>query len=237
MPLLCVIGLPFVNIGKVITMAKKRSDRERSPFGARMFLARKCAGMTQMAVREALGVSQGTLSELEGTAASSGRIVDFARLYEVDAGWLASGNGFPPAQREPVPGTGEQIPGFRYEAHLPSDQKAILPPQRDNELVAWRDLEMADLRGTFCVQAQDDSMAPVIKRGATLDFDGRLEPRTDDVVLLKDAGGVWYVRTYQQGPRKRWGARAENAAFLSMDSERDDLHVIAVLTAVRGRRG
>lgn len=96
---------------------------------------------------------------------------------------------------------------------------------------------MSDLRGTFCVQAQDDSMAPVIKRGATVDFDGRLEPRTDDVVLLKDGGGVWYIRTYQQGPRTRWGARPENGAFMSMDSERDELEVLAVLTAVRGRRG
>ena len=98
---------------------------------------------------------------------------------------------------------------------------------------------MVELEETFSIDAPDDSMAPVIKRGARLDFDRRLctDVRTDDVVLLKDGGGVWHVRTYQQGPRKRWGAKAENSSFLPMDSERDELEVIAVLTAVHGRRG
>lgn len=182
-----------------------------------------------MAVREALGISQGTLSELEGTAASSGKIVEFARLYGVDAAWLSTGEGIPP------PSGDLSIDGIH--AHAASQSGVTFPLQRDVELVEWRDLEMRDLRGAFCVQAQDDSMAPVIKRGATVDFDGSLEPRTDDVVLLKDGGGVWYIRTYQQGPRKRWGARPENGSFLAMDSERDELEVIAVLTAVRGRRG
>lgn len=98
---------------------------------------------------------------------------------------------------------------------------------------------MVAMEETFSVTAPDDSMAPVIKRGARLDFDRRLvsEVRADDVVLLKDSGGVWYVRTYQQGPRGRWAARAENGSFLAMDSERDELELIAVLTAVIGRRG
>ena len=96
---------------------------------------------------------------------------------------------------------------------------------------------MRELKQSFCVEAPDDSMAPVIKRGARVDLDRSLDPRTDDVVLLKDGGGVWYLRTYQQGAMKRWGAKAENSLFLSMESERDQLEVIAVLTAVHGRRG
>lgn len=49
--------------------------------------------MTQMAVRKALGVSQGTLSQLEGEAASSGQVVEYARLYGVSPDWLATGRG------------------------------------------------------------------------------------------------------------------------------------------------
>ncbi len=35
-------------------------------------------------------MSQGTLSELEGTALSSKRTAEFARIYDVDAAWLAT---------------------------------------------------------------------------------------------------------------------------------------------------
>jgi transcriptional regulator with XRE-family HTH domain len=68
-------------------------SRERTPFGQRMFEARQMAGLTQMQVRERLKVSQGTLSELERTAHSTKRLVDFAALYGVDPSWLAIGQG------------------------------------------------------------------------------------------------------------------------------------------------
>ncbi len=96
---------------------------------------------------------------------------------------------------------------------------------------------MRELQQAFSIEAPDDSMAPVIKRGAMVDFDRSLDPLTDDAVLLRDGGGIWYIRTYRQGPRGRWEAKPENGTFLTMDSERDGLEVIAVLTAVRGRRG
>lgn len=230
MPLFCFIGLPLVNIGKVIAMPRKKSDRERSAFGQRMFLARERSGLTQMEVRALLGVSQGTLSQLEGTAASSGRVVEFAKLYDVDSTWLATGEGIAPPDvaREPM---------AAHQAHQLSPAPVTSSLQKAREIVPWRELGMRKLKEQFSVEAPDDSMAPVIKRGAILDFDRTLEPRTDDAVLLKDGDGVWHVRTYQAGPRGRWVAKAENGAFLPMDSERDELEVIAVLTAVHGRRG
>jgi transcriptional regulator with XRE-family HTH domain len=79
-------GLPNVNIGRLRGM-----ERDRTPFGARMFQARTVAGLTQMEVKGKLKISQGTLSELEHTANSSGRVVEFARLYGCDADWLATG--------------------------------------------------------------------------------------------------------------------------------------------------
>jgi transcriptional regulator with XRE-family HTH domain len=240
MPLLCSIGLPFVNIGKVITMVNERAARDRSPFGMRMYMARKRAGLTQKQVAKALApLSQGTLSGLELDAASSGKIVEFAKLYNVDAAWLSTGLGIAP------PGIDDNIidvvatlvqPPKRL-AHAPIQSQATFAHQRARQHVPWGELGMRELEGTFSVDAPDDAMAPVIKRGARVDFDRSLEPRTDDVVLLKDGSGVWYIRTYQQGPRNRWGAKAENNSFLPMDSERDELGVIAVLTAVHGRRG
>jgi transcriptional regulator with XRE-family HTH domain len=74
-------------------MPKIKGARERTAFGRRMLAARQHAGLTQEQVRRAIDCSQGTLAELEATAKSSGRVVDFAALYRVDATWLANGPG------------------------------------------------------------------------------------------------------------------------------------------------
>lgn len=74
-------------------MPKNRSSRERSAFGNRMYEARQAAGLTQMQVKAAVGCSQGTLSELEATAESSGLVPRFAELYGVLPMWLATGEG------------------------------------------------------------------------------------------------------------------------------------------------
>jgi transcriptional regulator with XRE-family HTH domain len=66
-------------------------SRERTPFGQRMLDAREKAGLTQMDVRKALGLSQGTLSGLEHTANGSSHVVRFAELYKCDANWLSTG--------------------------------------------------------------------------------------------------------------------------------------------------
>ena len=60
-----------------------------------MLEARDHAGLTQVQVREKLKLAQSTLSELEATASSSGRVVEFARLYGCDPTWLATGEGEP----------------------------------------------------------------------------------------------------------------------------------------------
>lgn len=47
--------------------------------------------MTQPQVAERLGMSQGTIAELEKKGQGSSRTIEFAALYGVDAGWLATG--------------------------------------------------------------------------------------------------------------------------------------------------
>jgi transcriptional regulator with XRE-family HTH domain len=80
-------GLPIVNIGKLMSVP----NRDRTPFGHRLLTARKAAGMTQPQVAERLGMSQGTIAELEKKGQGSSRTIEFAALYGVDAGWLATG--------------------------------------------------------------------------------------------------------------------------------------------------
>lgn len=68
-------------------------ERGRTPFGQRMLEARKEAKLTQMQVCKALDISQGTLSEAEHVANTSGHTPRFAELYRVSATWLATGEG------------------------------------------------------------------------------------------------------------------------------------------------
>lgn len=67
------------------------ATRERTPFGERLHEARKAAGLTQEKAAEVVGISQGTLAELERSALSSKHLVPLAVLYGVDPRWLASG--------------------------------------------------------------------------------------------------------------------------------------------------
>ena len=81
-------GFPIVNIGKLLAV-----EKERSPFGQRMYDARTKAKLTQHQVCIKLKIAQSTLSELERGAAGSSRTVAFATLYGCSAQWLADGAG------------------------------------------------------------------------------------------------------------------------------------------------
>jgi transcriptional regulator with XRE-family HTH domain len=83
-------GIPFEKLARVRPM-KKKSERERTAFGARLLRAREDAGLTQMQVCDALNMKQSTLSELEIQANSSGWTAQLANLYGVDAHYLATG--------------------------------------------------------------------------------------------------------------------------------------------------
>ncbi len=55
--------------------------------------ARKHAKLTQVQAAKRVGVSQGTLSELEQTATGSSYTPQFALVYGVNSLWLADGTG------------------------------------------------------------------------------------------------------------------------------------------------
>ena len=55
--------------------------------------ARKAAGLTQVEVSKHLNISQGTLAELEKKGHGSAHTPALAKMYGVDAHWLATGEG------------------------------------------------------------------------------------------------------------------------------------------------
>jgi transcriptional regulator with XRE-family HTH domain len=80
-------------ISTAVAVRAAMASRDRSDFGQRLHTARKAKGYTQTDVQQMLGLSQSTLSELETSALSSGRVVELAALYGVDPAWLATGEG------------------------------------------------------------------------------------------------------------------------------------------------
>lgn len=66
-------------------------NKTRTPFGQRLFDARKKAGLSQKAVRDKTGMAQSTLSELENDAHGSTYVAALAVLYNESAIYLAEG--------------------------------------------------------------------------------------------------------------------------------------------------
>lgn len=107
----------------------------------------------------------------------------------------------------------------------------------NSPLITWGENMHKDLPQKFRVAAPDDSMAPRVRAGELLEFDTSLTPRPGDGVLVADDAGRCYFRTFREGRLGQWEAVAENRAFRELDSERDGLRVLAVMTAVFQRWG
>lgn len=102
--------------------------------------------------------------------------------------------------------------------------------------VAWEEI-MNDSTEEFRTRAPDNALAPRLVAGQRFTVQRGLQPRGGDGVLVRDAAGVLHMRLYSPGAGGRWAAVAENPAFQALDSERDGLSVVGVLTSVDGRWG
>lgn len=68
-------------------------DKERTPFGERLYQARKHAKLTQPQLAGKVGLSQSTIGELEWKGEGSSRTAQIATACGVRAEWLATGAG------------------------------------------------------------------------------------------------------------------------------------------------
>lgn len=104
------------------------------------------------------------------------------------------------------------------------------------QATAWETLMLGPLEADFSTVMPDNSMAPEIRKGATIVFIAGATPEPGDFVLLADAAGKHYLREFRQVRPGRWEAHAVNPAYLPMDSVEDGLEVLAVFNGVLGRR-
>ena len=106
-------------------------------------------------------------------------------------------------------------------------------------LISWDKLMSEDLEGAFEFRTvmPDESMAPRVRSGAMLYFRASETPRPGDGVLVRDSSRAVHFREYRAGRPGVWEAHAANAAYQPLESDRDGLTVLGVLTAVGARWG
>ena len=81
----------FSGIGGRYSAAMK--EKSRSEYGARLYKARKYAGLTQTALAKAVGMSQSAFAEAEIKGLGSTYTSQLASQCRVSAHWLATGEG------------------------------------------------------------------------------------------------------------------------------------------------
>lgn len=122
------------------------TDAQRTDFAIRMREARVYAGMSQKEAAAAIGIKQGTLSELEKSATKSAHTAAAARVYKVNPYWLQSGTG----QMKPQESAAELSPRAAYLAaeldQIKDSQEferacamceALVSLAKSGQLVAW----------------------------------------------------------------------------------------------------
>jgi transcriptional regulator with XRE-family HTH domain len=195
------------------------SGRPRSEFGSRLRAARKEARLTQEQVAEALGISQGTLSQAEKEGDGSVHVAAMAAMLGVNPLWLATGEG-PKKPEAPV----------AHEVSLDAFKVTTLTRE---ELLSAKTPEQ------FAYELPDDAMGGFGRAGTLVLF--RAEDSADQVkpgagVLFSDRAGAFHVRRKRQGKAPgHWVASAPNDAYASFDSATDALKVIGVWIGVLNR--
>jgi transcriptional regulator with XRE-family HTH domain len=200
--------------------------RELMTLGQRLQHARKMRRMTQAQLAEAAELGQPAVSKLEkGDTQETPAIARLAAAVGVSTAWLERGLGPDPDWSSPSGGMAHAVSQLVLET-VPT--------------MTWEQIQMTDrdkLPPVFRVQIGDAAMAPRVPAGAWVQFDRRITPKPGDGVLLRDSTGVINFRYFRAGRPGTWEAHADNSAYAPMDSARDGLSVIAVLTAVEARWG
>lgn len=199
--------------------------RELVTMGARLRFARKRRGMTQDQLAAAANIGQPMVSKLEiGTSSETAAIARLASALGVRADWIERGT-LPDPDWDATPNGG-------------NGQKTNLAAAEGIPTTTWEQIAMSGrdkLPPVFRVQIVDSAMSPRVAPGAWVIFDTRPSPKPGDGVLLRDRTGAISFRYFRAGRPGCWEAHAEHVGYAPLESERDGLEVLAVLTAVEGR--
>lgn len=158
-----------------------------------------------------MGESPQTISNWKQRGLSKDGAIKAERLYAVSVDHLLTGAG-KSAEKAPL------------QAQLMSlSARTVVPLQ-----LRWEELlPMEETPEEFQVALPDDAMAPEAKAGWLVQFDSRQEPKFGNGILVRDRTGTLHFRRYRQGVGM-WLARPDNENFVTLESERDGLEILAV---------
>jgi transcriptional regulator with XRE-family HTH domain len=206
--------------------------------GERAAWARTRLNLTQEQVADMAGVTQGMIGNLEGGVRKNPReLLRIAAALRVRPEWLQHGVG--PIEASDVGqedmtslayNKGNVVTSWRLIPLILWDRLDSMTKANDDLSIADLPLVPADPRvgpRTKAVQMLDDSMAPRIRPGDVLLFDPDMAALPGKVVLVVAPDGQHYVRMYRVRHGGRWEAVAESAGYDSLDSETDQLTVVA----------
>jgi transcriptional regulator with XRE-family HTH domain len=144
-------------------------------------------------------------------------------------GWLDLPLDTPEPEKSPAV-KADSRSGEGVESGYQLDAITVTPSKKPPRL-AWEGLLTVDeLPPVFEVAMPDDSMEPITPRGTILVLHRDAEPVPGHGVLVKDGRGGLYIRMYQRGPVDRWIAQPRNPGYSALDSEREDLRILATVT-------
>lgn len=200
--------------------------RDRTEFGRRLVESRKRAGLTQVQVCAQLGISQGTLSELEREAYSSTYTAQLASLYRVDPYWLATGEAAPYGAAIARATALQQPTGSL-------DQRLIQSVRQTPLLMSWeRVAKMEQIPDEFELELPDAAMAPMAPAGTRIRLRKAAQAVPGEGVLIRDRRGHTHFRECRLRADGGWNGYAYNPAFPTLHDADDGLQVLAVTAGV-----
>lgn len=133
------------------------TDKERTPFGQRLYDARKHAKLTQHQLAKKAGISQSTLGELEWKGEGSSKTAQMAMACGVRSEWLATGAGTMVDEEKRL---------FPEVAKLAAEINRL--PKRQRDLVLLSIGNTVTLANTVSNDDQDESSSglPPVHRAA-----------------------------------------------------------------------
>lgn len=213
-------------------------------FGQRIKAARKQAGLTQVQLAKAIGISQGTLSEMENDGMSSTYTVQIAAVCGVSAQWLATGDGSMKASSKNVTEARlrGKVPVISWvQAGAFEGVEDVFHPGEAEE---FEDVYEASVSGNaFALRVEGDSMVSPhtgersFPPGTILIVDPNKTASAGDYVIAKDV--LTQKATFKKLAHDggRWYLKPLNPAYPTIEIDNPSLRIIAKVVefSLRGR--
>lgn len=165
--------------------------------GRRIKEIRLNRGLTQKEFADSLGIVQGFLSgiEREKKTPSDTLLIALCNLYEINEGWLASGEG----EMYRAPRRGGQPPSSPEGEGIPVLERigGEFPQRIGEDEIRDRVALPGVAEGCYAIVAYGDFMAPTIRDGDLVIFRPGEEPENGAVVLVTNRWGEAILRRYR----------------------------------------